>query len=525
MKTKHFTKYVVLLLACCAMLGCKPEEEEKYGTIYGTVTDFATGEPVSNANVRLNPRGETTLTGMDGTFEFVDLPNGSYSLSLSKNGYVDLDDDYVLKVENGNTVQRAVQMKKLSSSIQIVDNNGNVIALLDFGADEDVSQKAFNIFNNGNLTLDFTITKTANWIEDVIPSSGTVDIGDTKPIAVIINRASLGSGENKSTLLITTPAAGSVEIVVKATVPFLATVETGEVTEVGSNTAKCAGDVTGNGGVTVTEKGICYSTTQNPTIENNRINGGPGMGAFTCSLTGLQDNITYYVRAYAINSVGTAYGVQKSFTTKGRPSVSTVGYSNVSVTSASCSGNVSSEGGAPVTERGICYGLAPNPSINNSVVTSGTGTGSFTCNLTNLTKNTKYYVKAYAKNSYGVAYGDEKTFTTEPFPTFQYGGHTYYVAPDPGNFMNWDNANSYCNSLTLSGLSGWKLPTKEELVQMYADRNSIGGFSTGSSSRYWSSTYASGYSYYHYYYVLFSSGSVSYGDYTSCRVRPIKRKN
>lgn len=109
MKTKNVIEFAALLFACCMFFGCTPEEE-KLGTIYGTVTDFSSGEPIANVNVRLNPRGETTLTGMDGTFEFVDLPSGSYSLSLSKNGYVDLDDDYVIKIENGNNVQRAVQL-------------------------------------------------------------------------------------------------------------------------------------------------------------------------------------------------------------------------------------------------------------------------------------------------------------------------------------------------------------------------------------------------------------------------------
>jgi hypothetical protein len=615
MKRQSIIKLGALLLVCCVMLGCTPEEE-KLGTIYGTVTDFSSGEPIANANVHLNPRGETTLTGSDGTFQFNDLPTGSYSLSLSKNGYVDLDDDYVINIDKGNSVQRSIQMQKQSSSLQIVDNNGNIIALLDFGADEDVSQKAFNIFNNGNLTLDFTISKTANWIDEVIPSSGTVAIGDTKPITVIINRASLGSGENKSTLLITTPTAGSVEIVVKATVPFMATVETGEVEEVTNNSAKCNGDVTDNGGVTVIEKGICYSEMGNPTVNDQRVSGGPGIGAFTCTLTGLEEKTDYYVRAYAINSVDTAYGVPKSFTTKGKPTVSTVGYSNVSTNSASCSGNVLSDGGASVSERGICYGLAPNPSINNSKVTSGSGTGSFTCNLTNLTNNTTYYIKAYAKNaygiaygeekhfttddgkptvftvgysnvsankatcsgnvssaggssvtergicyslapnptinnsivksgtgtgsftcnltnltnqttyyikayaknSYGVAYGEEKHFTTEILPTFQYGGYTYYVAPDPGNYMSWGNANSYCNGLTIYGLSGWRLPTKDELLQMYAERNQIGGFN---SSYYWSSTF-----YYntYYYIVNFYNGSVLY-DNDDNRCRPIRRKN
>ena len=528
MKTNKVIKFAVIFV-CCIFFGCAPEEE-KLGTIYGTVTDFSSGDPITNVNVRLNPRGETTLTGSDGTFQFNDLPAGSYSLSLSKNGYVDLDDDYVINIEKGNSVQRAIQMQKQSSSLQIVDNNGNAIAMLDFGADEGVTQKTFSIFNNGNISLDFTITIGAEWIEDVIPSEGTVAIGDTKPITVIINRASLGSGENKSTLLVTTPSAGGVEVIVKATVPFTPTVVTGEVTEVTNNSAKCSGDVTDNGGVTVIEKGICFAQTENPTIVDQHVSAGPGIGEFTCTLSGLTQNMTYYLRAYAINSVGTTYGLQKSFTTKSAPTVATLNVTNVTENSATCSGNVSSEGGSSVTERGVCYSLAPNPTINNTTVTSGSGTGSFTCELTNLTKNTKYYVKAYAKNSYGVAYGDEKSFTTDAFPTFQYGGHTYYVAPDPGNRMEWSAANSYCNNLSLEGMTGWKMPTRDELVQMYADRNSIGGFYITTSiytyvSYYWSSTIDNGTG--NYFHVCFSNGNVSSStnETSTCRVRPIKRKN
>jgi hypothetical protein len=539
MKTNHLIKFAVSLMLCIMLFGCKPEDEtEKLGTIYGTVTDFSSGEPIANANVRLNPRGETTLTGMDGTFEFVDLPSGSYSLSLSKNGYVDLDDDYVINIERGNNVQRSIQMqKKQSSSLQIVDNNGNVVAMLDFGADEGVTQKTFSIFNKGNISLDFTITKSADWIEDVVPSQGTVAIGDTKPITVVINRALLGSGENKSTLLVTTPSAGGVEVIVKATIPFTPTVVTGELTEVTNNSAKCSGDVTDNGGVTVIEKGICFALTENPTIDDQHVSAGPGVGEFTCTLTGLTQNKTYYVRAYAINSVGTTYGLQKSFTTKSTPTVATLNVINVTENSATCSGNVSSEGGSSVTQRGVCYSLAPNPTINNTTVTSGSGTGSFTCELTNLTKNTKYYVKAYAKNSYGVAYGEEKSFTTNAFPTFQYGGYTYYVAPDPGNLMAWDAANSYCNNLSLEGMTGWKMPTRDELVQMYADRNSIGGFDTESGifsncyySGYWSSTVSNS-TYQYHYFVWFYNGSVcdnshvTYPSQCIARVRPIKRKN
>lgn len=104
-------------------------------------------------------------------------------------------------------------------------------------------------------------------------------------------------------------------------------------------------------------------------------------------------------------------------------------------------------------------------------------------------------------------------------PSFQYGGHTYQVAPDPGNSMTWDNANDYCNALTLYNLSDWRLPTKEELVQMYMERKSIGGFSTDS---YWSSTTGEKDNY-HYCVSLYNGRIDEWYDVNTKSVRPIRK--
>ena len=76
-----------------------------------------------------------------------------------------------------------------------------------------------------------------------------------------------------------------------------------------------AGDSTADGGATVTERGICYATASNPTTSSSKVTSGTGTGSFTANMTGLSANTTYYVRAYAINSQGTAYGSEVSFTT------------------------------------------------------------------------------------------------------------------------------------------------------------------------------------------------------------------
>lgn len=93
------------------------------------------------------------------------------------------------------------------------------------------------------------------------------------------------------------------------------TVTTGSVSNITSSTATVAGNVTADGGATVTERGICYSTSQNPTTANSKVASGSGTGSFSANLSGLAANTTYYARAYAINAQGTSYGSQVSFTT------------------------------------------------------------------------------------------------------------------------------------------------------------------------------------------------------------------
>jgi hypothetical protein len=172
------------------------------------------------------------------------------------------------------------------------------------------------------------------------------------------------------------------------------------------------GNISSDGGATVTARGICYATTQNPTTSNTTISSGTGTGSFSVSITGLTSGVTYYVRAYATNSSGTNYGTQQSFTTLTVPTLSTTSASAVTATTATTGGNITSDGGATVTARGVCYATTQNPTTSNTTVSGGTGVGAFTSNLTGLTTNTTYYVRAYATNSAGTNYGSQVSFTT-----------------------------------------------------------------------------------------------------------------
>ena len=197
-----------------------------------------------------------------------------------------------------------------------------------------------------------------------------------------------------------------------AVVPVVSTTAASSITSV---SAKVGGNVTADGGAEVTERGICYSTTKNPTTASTKLASGKGMGSYVCDLTGLQANTTYYVRAYAINKKGTAYGEEVTFTTNKNivpPTVTTSAVTQITETTAVAGGNVTADGGASVTERGVVYSTSQNPTTANTKKVSGSGTGAFTCNLTGLQASTTYYVRAYAINEKGTAYGEQVSFKT-----------------------------------------------------------------------------------------------------------------
>ena len=216
----------------------------------------------------------------------------------------------------------------------------------------------------------------------------------------------------------------------------LPTVTTNPATNITQTTATSGGNVTSDGGSAVTARGVCWSTSSNPTIAGNHTSDGNGTGIFVSNLTGLSQNTRYYVRAYATNNTGTAYGNEINFTTQINttlPTVTTNPATNITQTTATSGGNVTSDGGSAVTARGVCWSTSSNPTISGNHTNDGSGTGIFVSNLSGLSQNTLYYIRAYAINSTGTAYGNEISFTTNAnpsnpcpgIPTITYEGKVY----------------------------------------------------------------------------------------------------
>lgn len=197
------------------------------------------------------------------------------------------------------------------------------------------------------------------------------------------------------------------------TLALAPTVTTTDVSAITSTSCSSGGNVSNDGGSPVTARGVCWGTNQSPTLADSKTTDASGLGIFVSSITGLTPGIIYYIRAYATNSIGTAYGTQVTATTVAvLPTITTTALSAITSTSANTGGNITNDGGATVTERGVCWSTSSTPTTSNAKSTNGTGIGNFTSSITGLIESTTYYIRSFATNAIGTTYGNELSFKT-----------------------------------------------------------------------------------------------------------------
>jgi len=202
------------------------------------------------------------------------------------------------------------------------------------------------------------------------------------------------------------------------------TVKTGAASQITKTSAVISGEVISDGGSTVTERGVFFSSNGSPTDQSQKSIGGQGTGNFTCKLEGLEKNTTYSYMAYAKNSVGTSYGLVKSFTTSRDAVLTVTGDSLLKVASVIIKMNIDPYG-STITEAGICYGANHNPTTSDSKVTTTSQSGPMDISLTGLEANTHYYVRGYAVTSTGTLYSPEYTVWT--YALMDYDGNGYHA--------------------------------------------------------------------------------------------------
>lgn len=284
------------------------------------------------------------------------------------------------------------------------------------------------------------------------------------------------------------------------------------------------GIILSDGGSEIVSRGFCWDTSPSPDLLTSQtISSGNGIGMFSENITSLTSNSTYYVRTYATTISGTYYGDDIVFSTVAIPSVATYPLYNIKGNSARAGGVIINNGGDNIISKGLCWSTQSNPTIFDNTTTS------FDETMNGLTTNTIYYVRAYATNSYGTAYGNQISFNSgKTMGTVHAGGIVFYndgngnglvcAESNQSTGSQWGcygysiggtstaintgmtNTNAIiarCSSngiaarnasdLILNGFDDWFLPSKEELNLMYQNLkiHNLGG---NWGDNYWSSS-------------------------------------
>ncbi len=722
---------IYILATIFLTLGCVEQIDDtpKTGDIIGSVSDKSTGEPVATVITTLTPGDKRSVTGSDGAFEYTDLEPGSYTVNIEKEGYKPASGKVTVKAgeqtpmhllieripviitpdrdvldfgeyEDINTLSFSIvnsgyedldwsiehnckwikEVKpakgtlaygKTESIIVLIDRdklnigeNESIIVVrsthgraelkvkatgvervvlkpdcqsLDFGDSESLNKLSFSMTNSGRTDLDWSIEYDCKWISNISPSFGKLSVGSKETVVVTIDRDLLNGGENE-TIIIVRSTHGRAELKVSAIgiIEELPVLNTLEVTDATSTTAVFNAEIVNVGSPKYTERGFVYSINSNPTLENTiekltapitasnkysvivsrlevdtkyyvrayaknelgiaystnevsfepvqtlpvvvtdnptnkyvglgrvtfngnityvgdpaytehgfvygpvhnptvdddtkKVVSGKSEGVFSSNISGLEMNTIYYVRAYATNNFGTAYGAEKVVDmSQVMPVVSTKEVADISATSATFYASLDSVGDPQLSERGFIYGTMPVPTIDLSdavrLVVSGSAVGDYTYYVSNLTVGTAYYVRAYAMAEDNVSYGDVVSFTAQD--------PNYIVLHDAGIMVqkedigkgDWNSVKSMCENSTVSGYADWRLPDKDELMVLYNNKDNIGGFTVTSLSYYWSSTYSQ-YSSNNRFYINFFDGDVDATHYTyAYRARCVRTIN
>lgn len=327
------------------------------------------------------------------------------------------------------------------------------------------------------------------------------------------------------------------------------------VTEITHNSAISGGEIIDDKGLTIIERGVCWSTSSTPTIKDHKTSDGSGAGDFVSNITGLDGGTKYFIRAYSTNSAGTGYGMALSFTTLGsKPSATTLPATNVLPTAAIINGKVNPN----FLNTTVSFEYGPTTNYGNSVNASlnpisGTSEVNLSATISGLTAGTTYHFRVKAINSLGEALGSDMTFEAKyTIGSIFGGGIICYVDPsgqhgiiaaqnDQHNNITWYNgtyvstntfessiysgklntativsvqgpgsyAAKICDDLVIGTFDDWYLPSRDELDLVYRNLK-VTGLSSFLSDRYWSSTE---YGQYNAWWQIFRDGGQGYNHY------------
>ena len=307
-------RYICILSALiCALFlsSCAKEIVDLTGSINGTIKDYNSGALIANCRVSLSPGGKAVTSSSSGIYEFTDLTPGDYTLTFSKAGYN--DEKTAVTVVAASTVTADVLLK-MKSAFAVSPSS------YDFGDLE--STKTFYFFNNSDSDCSYEISNIPVWLSfdrtrGTVSSSGSEAVTAT----VLRDKVNEGSYDQNVTITYSGKSSGVITLYLKMSKVRLTT-PTVEIAYEGQNIKEnsfdIVGTITATGGSQILSYGHCWSTSQTPTVNDNKTDLGTTstIGSFTSTANNLLTFTTYYVRAYARNAQGIAYSDQIAVTTQ-----------------------------------------------------------------------------------------------------------------------------------------------------------------------------------------------------------------
>jgi hypothetical protein len=500
-KFSHMKKLALYLFAILLIGGlstCKKPSAEVTGIIEGMIINSQTSEPIRGAIVTVGSASSKT-TGDDGKFRFEGLEAKEYTIQVQAESFE--SNSKTIVAIAGSVIVADIPLTPMIPLLEVS------VTTLNFGMSETILP--LTITNSGKSTLEWSITENIPWLS-VSPTSGTTG-SQPSGINVLVERSGLtpraysqsfiiNSNGGNLTVTVNMTVQGPVPTAILSVSPqsgttnqffqldassstddidpasslmarwrwednldftFWSTIKSGSyqyptegvknitlevkdsqgnigtdlrsvtvnnsyslpnlatnaVSNITTSSAVCGGNIYSDGGTTVSQRGVCWSINQFPEITNDHSSDGSGIGSFISNLSNLTSGSVYFVRAYAKNDIGINYGNQVFFTAGINltpPSVTTGSLTVINTSSVICGGTVISNGTSPVTSRGVCWSINPNPTIYDFMTMDGNGLGTFQSNITGLVANSIYYIRAYAINQTGTSYGEELSFSTTP---------------------------------------------------------------------------------------------------------------
>lgn len=403
------------LLAICALtfifFGCNKELSDQIVKYKGQVVYLGTSEPFPNVEVKLTDGGNintSVLTDAGGFFSMkvdVSTINGAYYIlagdstcipkKVNLPGYGQAEIDLgVIEVE-GPHVPTVKTLKPTSVTADAVVMGG----IVESDGRMHVNQRGVCYAKTTDPTIDDLHTINGEGLGEFVSNLTKLEYNTIYYArAYAINKKGVAYGEQ----------------VKFTTEEGVAIVITDSVYKIMANSVRVKAHVESDGGFAVTKRGVCWSKTADPTLDDDFTNEGSGVGEFTSAIKNLTENTTYYIRSFATNQTKTSYGEQFKITTlDGMPIVECEEITDITSNSIVCQGIVVSDCDIPVLERGFVYSTNQYPTIENAgKISVGKGLGTYTTSISKLERDTKYYIRAYATNTTGTAYSEQKSITT-----------------------------------------------------------------------------------------------------------------